>query len=472
MFKGEFGKGTVMRSFMKPKTLGLLAIVTFIMAVCTIAIAQDEVEGEAQKEVLTTLEQRMLKKISIDLDIVKSPKVTGNVTATLTNVPLEEALDNILAAHGYGYVTGKNMIRIAPVEEITDKAERLDSKIYHITYADVKEVEKALKKFVSKRGSLSSSPGTSHVIVTDTETNIKAINTFIEEIDRITPQVLIEVRVYDITSKDRLDLGVEWQAGRNTTIGDDLGSNPTAGKTEPFVLGAFEGGTEKTEATTQGLLRWGLFNEHVDLDVRIRAEQENIDAKLLANPRILVLDNETALFDVITEHPYVERTIQQGITTETVKFKEVGVKVEVTPHVTREGMLRLHIMPEFGVKVGDVTIESSDVPIVDTRKLDTKALVKDNQTVVLSGLRKKEVAKQGNKIPLLGDIPLLGALFRFEGEDTVVNELVVFITPRIVIKPDLSEDEERAYGMTDFKIPEVGFTRAEEKASEEKTSEE
>jgi type II secretory pathway component GspD/PulD (secretin) len=290
-------------------------------------------------------------------------------------------------------------------------------------------------------------------VVTDTETNIKAINTFIEEIDRITPQVLIEVRVYDITSKDRLDLGVEWQAGRNTTIGDDLGSNPTAGKTEPFVLGAFEGG--------------GLFNEHVDLDVRIRAEQENIDAKLLANPRILVLDNETALFDVITEHPYVERTIQQGITTETVKFKEVGVKVEVTPHVTREGMLRLHIMPEFGVKVGDVTIESSDVPIVDTRKLDTKALVKDNQTVVLSGLRKKEVAKQGNKIPLLGDIPLLGALFRFEGEDTVVNELVVFITPRIIKTPALSEDEERAYGITDFAIPEVGLTRAEKKASEE-----
>ncbi|MHC4103614.1 MAG: hypothetical protein ACYSR9_01640, partial [Planctomycetota bacterium] len=88
------------------------------------------------------------------------------------------------------------------------------------------------------------------------------------------------------------------------------------------------------------------------------------------------------------------------------------------------------------------------------------------------GLRKKEVAKQGNKIPLLGDIPLLGALFRFEGEDTVVNELVVFITPRIVIKPDLSEDEERAYGITDFAIPEVGLTRAEEKASEEEMFEE
>jgi type IV pilus assembly protein PilQ len=460
-------------------------ILALALAAYPAAVAE-EVEGETedagQKEVLTTLEQRMLKKISIDfrntpiedvirimaeqadVDIVKSPQVIGNVTATLTNVPLGEALDNVLAAHGYGYVTGKNMIRIAPVAEITDKAERLDSKIYHITYANVVEVEKALKKFISSRGSLSSNPGTSHIIVTDTETNIKAINTFIEEIDRITPQVLIEARVYDITSRDKLDLGVEWDAGRQTTY---VAGEPVGGKTNPFIVSGWEGATNKTQDSTLGFFRFGLLNDSVDIDVQLRAEEEDIDAKLLANPRILVLDNESAFFDIVTEHPYIERTISGNIITETVKFKNVGVKMQVTPHVTREGMLRLHIVPEFGVVVTRVLVASSDVPVVDTRKLDTIALVEDDQTVVLAGLRKKEVSRQANKIPLLGDIPLVGGLFKFEGEDTSVNELVVFITPHIIKQAVLSESEQQAYEVTKFEGPDVKLTRAEEKEPEE-----
>jgi type IV pilus assembly protein PilQ len=444
----------------------------------------EEVEGvtedAGQREVLTTLEQRMLKKISIDfrntpiddvirimadqadVDIVKSPQVTGNVTATLTNVPLEEALDNVLAAHGYGYVTGKNMIRIAPVGEIDIKAEKLDSKVYHITYANVVEVEKALKKFISGRGSLSSNPGTSHIIVTDTETNIKAINTFIDEIDKITPQVLIETRVYDITSRDRLDLGVEWDVGRRT---DYLNGEPVGGKTDPFIVSGFEGATNQTEDTL-GFFRFGLLNDSIDLDIQLKAEEEGIDAKLLANPRILVLDNESAFFDIVTENPYIERTISGDMITETVKFKNVGVKLQVTPHVTREGMLRLHILPEFSVVVSRVVVGESSVPVVDTRKMDTIALVEDNQTVVLGGLRKKESGIQVNKIPLLGDLPVLGGLFRFEGDDTVVNELVVFLTPYIVTHPTMSESEREAYKVTEFDGPPVKVSRFDKKESE------
>jgi type IV pilus assembly protein PilQ len=406
-----------------------------------------------------------------DVDIVKSPKVTGSVTATLTEVPLGEALDNILAAHGYSYVSGRNMIRIAPVSEITEKAERLANKIYHITYADVKQVEKALEKFVSKRGSLSANLGTSHIIVTDTESNIKAIDTFIEEIDCITSQILVEVRIYDITCRDLLDLGVEWNAGQRTDFsagGVGLGDDPT-GETSPFSTGLFSNPTNKTGLITNvtGFLRFGWLNPNIDIDVQLRAQQEVIEAKLLANPRILVLDNETALFDIVREHPYVEQTITGESITQTVKFKHVGVRLEVTPHVTRDGMLRLHIVPEFGIFVERVTLQTTDVPVVDTRKADTIALVKSGQTVVLGGLRKKEVNTQINKVPLLGDLPLIGGLFRFEGEDTSITELVVFITPRIINQPFLSESEELAYEATEFIGPKVGLTRAEKKQSEE-----
>ena len=476
-----------MRGSMKSRGLKFLMILAFVMAACAVTVAENANEDLQKAEVLTGLEQRMLKRISIDfrdtpiddvirvmaeqadVDIVKSPKVIGSVTATLTGVPLEEALDNILASHGYGYVTGRNMIRIAPVDEITEKDERLTNKIYHITYADVAQVEKALEKFISKRGSLSASLATSHIIVTDTESSIKAIDTFIEQIDRITPQILVEVRIYDITSTDTLDLGVEWNAGQRTTFSggiDDVGTNPTD-EISPFTTGLFENPTALTESAASGLLRFGWLNPNLDIDVILKAQQENAVAKLLANPRILVLDNEEALFDIVTEEPYVERTISGTQITETIKFKSVGVKLGVTPHLTREHMVRLHIEPEFSIVVRYATVEGSPVPVVDTRKVNTKALVKSGQTVVLGGLRKKDISTQINKIPLLGDLPLIGGLFRFEGESTAVNELVVFITPRIIDQPILSESEKRAYEETEFSGPKTSLTRAEKEASEE-----
>ncbi|MHC4570936.1 MAG: secretin N-terminal domain-containing protein [Planctomycetota bacterium] len=482
-----------MRSSMKSREFKFLVVLAFVMAACAVTIAEntvaengsEDLENLMDKEILTGLEQRMLKRISIDfrntpiedvirimaeqadVDIIKSPKVIGNVTATLTNVPLEEALDNILASHSYGYVTGKNMIRIAPLDEIAQKAESLDSKIYHITYADVEQVEKALEKFVSKRGSLSANKGTSHIIVTDTESNIKAIDTFIGEVDRITPQILVEVRIYDIISRDRFDLGILWQAGQNTDFSaGGIGNNPT-GETSPFSTGTWLTETAKTADTTIGALRFGWLNSNLDIDILLRAEQENVDAKLLANPRILVLDNEKALFDIVTEHPYIERTISGETIVETVKFKEVGVKLQVKPHVTRDGMVRLHIIPEFGVVVQAASAETSNVPVVDTRTVNTIALVESGQTVVLGGLRKKDVSKQVDKVPLLGDLPLIGGLFRFTAEDTAVNELVVFITPQIIEEPLLSENEKRAYEVTEFKGPKVALTEAEKKESEE-----
>ena len=471
--------------------LKLLVIVALVMATCGTVVAAEANEEADKKEVLTPLEQQMQKTISItfrdtpiddviraiaekaNVDIIKSPQVTGTVTVTLTDVPLGEALNNILAAHGYGYVADKNVIRIAPMSELAQKEEVLVSRIYRITYADITEVSKTVKEFISQRGSIASSKSTSNIIVTDTESRIKAIDTFIKEIDRITPQILVEARIYDITSKDKLDLGIEWWAGLNSYIDPITGQPTTAitGNSQPFIMSGFAGAVDKTASASAGFLNFGIWNDNLDIDALIRAEQEDINAKLLANPRILVLDNETAVFDIVTEHPYVERTISGALITETVKFKPVGTKLEVTPHVTRDGMLRLKLMPEFGVKVGDVIMGSGTVPIIDKRKVDTIALVEHGQTVVIGGLRKKEVSQQTNKIPLLGDLPILGMLFRFEGEDVSNSELVVFITPRIIERPVMSEEEKQAYEATEFSGP-IPVTTKMEKEAEAELSEE
>jgi type IV pilus assembly protein PilQ len=473
-------------------------ICTFVCLCCVPALAGDSNEPPVQtrpfekQQVLTELERRMQKVVCIDVnevpigtvvrqladqvdvDLIMSPKVTGNVTVSLSEVSLEEALRCILDVHGAGYIAGENVIRILSREEMPEISERLVTETFEIIYADVGQVVKALEKFKSAQGSVSCIEGTSHIIVTDTESKVRDITNLLAKIDRITPQVLVEVRIYDITSKDNLDLGIEWNAGRRTNLdassnilNDDIvvdkgGDDAYIGsKTDPALMAGFEGGTNKTASATIGFMRFGVLNKHLNIDAQLRAEKENIDAKLLANPRIMVVDNEQATFDIVTEEPYVEKTISSGTVTESVKFKEVGVKLVVTPHVARDGMLRMIIEPEFSVLVQRVTVSSSDVPVVDTRKVKTVALVKDGQAVVLGGLRKKETSQQVNKVPILGDIPVLGRLFRFEGEATVNTELVVFITPQIITEPVLTESEMEALNITKFNGPKPARTKAE-----------
>jgi general secretion pathway protein D len=200
--------------------------------------------------------------------------------------------------------------------------------------------------------------------------------------------------------------------------------------------------------------------------VLLRAQKNQIDAKLLANPRILVLDNETASIKIISEIPYLELTSTSGGGSMTsVAFREVGVTLAVTPHLTRDEMIRLRLEPAFSVQTGTVNIGTTSAdypqPIIDRRNANTTLLIQNNQTVVLGGLRKKDVTKQINKIPLLGDLPLAGMLFRFEGEDTVISELIVFITPRIMRKAVLSEIEQEQFKVTEFSGPKATYTRAE-----------
>ncbi|MHC4370814.1 MAG: secretin N-terminal domain-containing protein [Planctomycetota bacterium] len=429
----------------KSSRLRFLALCAFVCfcGVTTIARGQ-EPQIEESQEVLTDLERKMQKIVTIDakglpietvmrqlvdqtdVDLIMSPNVTGDVTVSLTDVSLKEALQSILDVHGAAYIPGDNVIRILPRDEMPQVSERIVTEMFQVVHVDVKQVVAALEKFISPAGQVSFIEGTNYVILTDTESKVRDMGNLLYKIDAATRQVLVEVRIYDITSQDNLDLGVEWHAGRRTNrdftgaaIEDDIivqrGGADTfvSSRTDPSLTSAFGGATGKTADSTLGILRLGLLNESIDVEAQLSAEKENIDAKLLANPRILVIDKQQAVFDIVTQHPYIERTITSAGITETVQFKDVGVKLVVTPNITTNRSLRMHIMPEFGIVVGQVQVSSSNVPIVDTRKFDTTAVVNDGQTVVLGGLRKKDTTMQTNKIPLLGDIPILGHL---EGE--------------------------------------------------------
>ena len=500
---------------------GAATFLAILLSIVLSTIGASQVRAESDDGVLRTARQRLQTRITyscvslpIDtvlmdlaeqakIDIVKSPKVTGNVTVKVTNVPLEEALTNILAVHDYAYIATESMIRVMPIPEMVAEEGQFVTRIYQITYADAEEVAQALEDFVSKKGKVGLNKGTSHIIVTDTESKIKAIDKFVEQIDHVTSQVLVEVRVYDITSNEGFELGTDWRAGRNapltavttpltettafsedrtdTTIIDEAkegnyessqltdgsmtwtGENivtrdedstetkvtklpTTVYRRKPFVGGSFD-------RITGGALSFSLLNDAVDIDFMLSILHQQVEAKLLANPRILVLDNEPAEFEIIQQVPYREmRQIAREDPITYTEFKKVGVRLKVKPHIASNGMIRLRIEPELGILVG---FNSLGAPIVDTRRVDTTALIRDGQTIVLGGLRQKEITKDVSKVPLLGDIPLVGGLFRSETESVKNRELVVFITTKIITEAVLSETEERQLSATEFVVPEV-----------------
>ena len=484
-----------------------LVMVFFVMALLftsSVALCEDDTQ-----QVMSSAQERLKTKITFscrempittvlmqlaelaNIDILPSPKVIGNVTVKITDVPLDEALTNILAAHGFTYVATENMLRVVPQAEISILSEKMVTQIYRITYADIESVEKALQSFISEKGSIATSKATSNIMVTETESKINAIDNYIKEIDRETPQLLIEARIYDVTSNERFELDPRWLAMRSTPI---TTINKTNQRTDSTFKGTgltetsvddgiivealadsdtyteFEDTTEITSTDTPllrgkpiiggsfdpvngGFLEFGLFNDAVTFAMAIQILQTELEANLLANPRVLVLDNQTANFKIIREVPYTESIEAIGDSAAVIariEFKEIGVILDVTPHITRDDMIRLKIAPEFGVQVGTNEVGA---PEIDTRKLSTIVLIKDGQTVSLGGLRKKETSATATKVPLLGDIPLLGGFFRGEVEREITTELVVFITTTIVKDLSLTKREQINLERTNFRLP-------------------
>jgi len=493
-----------------------LTFLIILLSLTHLTVGVEPNSAPAEKRVSKTAQQRLrtkitygcvdspIEKVLMDLveqakiDIVKSPKVTGNVTVKLTEVPLEEALTNILAAHDYTYIATESMIRVVPLPEIAAAREQLVTRIYQITYADANEVAEALRNFVSRQGKVALNKGTSHIIVTDSESKIKGIDRFIEQIDFMTQQVLVEVRIYDTSSKEGFELSPDWYAGRSvpitpnvifptetrtvgfeeTTSGfyrdadDGPGQMTTEGKTietrvtelppitnrhrKPFIGDPVGGSFDRI---TGGTLSFNLLDDAVDIDLVLSVLHQQVEARLLANPRILVLDNQTANFEIVREIPYRElvQVARQNPMTYT-EFKNVGINLKVTPHIARDGMIRLHIAPEFGVLVGP---DSLGAPIVDTRRANTVAMIRNRQTIAMSGLRKRQTTKDISKVPVLADLPLVGGLFKSETESVEVNELVVFITTTIVTEPELSDLEKKQFRQTEFAGPEMTKLRLE-----------
>jgi len=393
---------------------------------------------------------RLLGDVS-GYNMVIHPEVKGKITLKLINVPWTKALDIICQTFHLQRIIEGNIIRVAPLKvfqeekklqaetkELFKKAEDTDTKIFTLRYATPDKVKAAIEgaKLLSPQGNIVIDDRTRAIIVKDIPSALNDIGSFIANLDKPIKQILLETRIVEISSSFAKSIGFEWGISwfpHNTlTIGGSQGGGTTTvpgGKTPIAINLPASSGTSGagTTAFTIGYLNpAGTFA----LDVRISALQESGKGKIISNPKIITMDNQKAKIVQGESIPYGEKDVQSGqIST---KFKDVAITVETTPHMIDEKSLQLDLNVIKEDLVEFVNIGGVYAPRTTKLEGNTKVSLKDGETLVIGGIYKKKDTTRDSKVPLLGDIPLAGELFKSTGRDESLYEVMIFITPRIL----------------------------------------
>jgi type IV pilus secretin PilQ/predicted competence protein len=361
-----------------------------------------------------------------NLNILAGNDVRGTVTVRLVDVPLEIALNAILNVNGFGFVKTNNIVRILPLSKLGGDVQTV-TETFVLSYAEATKAKTTLQKFLTPAGSMEVDERTNMLIVTDIPGNMERIHALIPQMDKRVRQVLIEVLILDSVLRDASDLGIQWSVfntddnSPHSTNGDD-----SIDVTLPIANQAIK-------------VSFGTLMGDIKLDAIVQALVENRNSKVLANPKVLTLNNETASIEIVREFPYDDVTqTSSGGQLSNITFKEVGTKLEVKPQITHDDHVILHIKPEQNFVVGET---QAGVPIVDTRRAETTLIVRNDQTIVLGGLRQTDNARTTTKVPFFGDLPVAKYAFRNVDSTKADTELLVFITVHIVESPPLLASE-------------------------------
>ena len=406
---------------------------------------------------------RLLAEVG-GVNIVTSDEVTGSVTIRMQNVPWDQALDVILQAKGLGMVRRGNLLRVAPLATLEKERELaiarqkqevdlapLETRLIPVSYATAGELSPRVQELLTSRGNVSVDERTNVLIVRDTVGNLDDIEELVRTLDTQTPQVLVEARIVEATSQYVRDVGIQW--GGNVLASTATG-NPT-GLIFPANVGV-TGGNFDANTPTQGLtpfapsvsnpnfavnlpantgtgiggalgLALGSLGGTVNLNVRLSAAESTGVVRIISSPRILTLDNHEAHIAQGTLIPYSQISAQ-GVQT---AFQEAKLELRVTPHVTADGSVSMHVKvtrdePDF------TRTSARGDPTILKREAETHLLVDDGHTAVIGGIYTRNTGRNVDQIPFFGDIPILGVLFQRRRVRDERAELLIFLTPRIV----------------------------------------
>lgn len=381
---------------------------------------------------------RILRSVG-GLNFAIDKDVEGKVTLTLENpVPWDQVLDLVLKMNNLGQRKEGNVIRIATLETLTkEETERQDAiEARKKTLEQRKSLEPLVTEYIpinysnadtdikphidqiltTDRGKLSVDSRTNMIIITDVQEKVDQAREIIFQLDQVTPQIMIEAKVVEVTKNFSRSLGVglsltDRTTGNTSLIPDfDVGLNSPI--TAPMTSGTFNFFRLFGSSTTQ-------------LNAQLRASETKGDVNVVSSPRILTLDNKKAKIKQGLEYAYLERDDSGG---SSVKFKSIDLLLEVTPHVTPDKRISMTVY----VTKNDVDSVTDGVPSLATNEAETELLVNNNDTIIIGGIVKTTDNQSTSGTPILSGIPIIGRLFRTETDTDNRNELLIFITPSIV----------------------------------------
>jgi len=389
-----------------------------------------------------------------DINIIASESVSGTLTLRLQEVPWDQALDLILDSQGLGMEREGNVIRVAPQAELQQQREQqlkaelqqqqlvpLQTELIQVNYAKASEIKSLLESqqggggtegagpsgMLSARGSISVDERTNALIVRDTPEQIRKIKDLVEKIDRPTKQVMIEARIVKIDTSYERNLGVRWgglytsDSGQNRFSGSLTGAQTN---TPDLAVDLPVGGAAGGGPASVGM-RLGSISNNATLDLELQAIEAEGNGKVISSPRVVTANQQEATIEQGTEIPYQQAT-SSGATS--VSFKKAVLSLAVTPQITPDGRLIMDVNASNDT-VGQNTVAG---PAIDTEEVETQVLVDDGQTIVIGGIYAKSERQDETGVPLLRHIPLLGWLFQNKTTSTTKNELLIFLTPRII----------------------------------------
>ena len=414
-----------------------------------------------------------------ELNLVASDTVEGKITLRLENVPWDQALDLVLKTKGLDKRQIGNVLMVAPAAEIAAREREelettkqmqelapLRTEFVQILYADANEIYKlfdskssghgkATQSLLSERGSAMVDQRTNSVVITETEEKIQQFRDLVKHIDIPVRQVSIEARIVKASSGFREDLGVMWGLDMNNgdvfangSIDNVLNANsrvfrdggPDIGGTliDPGDLDGISTPTgadsmvmdmrAKPEEGDPGSFAIGLLGSQGWLAVELSAMEKSGRGEVVSQPKVITGDKQKAIIKSGEEIGYQEASSSGASTT---SFKEAVLKLEVTPQITPDDRIIMDLI----VTKDAIERFVAGIPVISTTELTTRVLVNNGETVVLGGIFENETLDQVKKLPFLGDLPLVGRLFRNTTKKDTKVELLIFVTPRLLQDP-------------------------------------
>jgi len=358
-------------------------------------------------------------------------------TATLKSIDAKSAkaaLEKMLSEHGSITVIERtNSLIICDRREnldmILDEITKIDKptsglfvKTINLKFLEAKNLKNVLDKMVSEYGSIATNEKSNSLIICDTKENLEKILAEVREADQTPQQIMVEVVILDVQLENDTEIGVNW---------DHLFKSNEQVQYEQY-LNVLELGDKDAKAFPGGA--FSIIDDTISGTIHIL--QQNRDVEILASPRVLVVSGQDAEIQTVEEIPYQEITQStaggggtNAVTT--TSFKEVGVTLKVKATLTDQQRILMMIEPEHSINTGVAGVGATTVPRVDKRSAKTTLLMEDGQILIMGGLRRKEMRTVRDQIPLLGDLPLLGALFANNQNVVQNSELVILISPHI-----------------------------------------